>query len=244
MWKWRFWKKTRYRWNQQETRYYQDASNQDKNIIAIIIGIRTVIDRLASTQQDYYNQTDRRERAKAKRDWLTIVALASAAGVAAWGITQSHSDTNRALDEAHATATQQHTDTLSALNKTDDTIAVLREQTRAMRDQLDEMRLQLSAVQRAWIKITEIKLATPGLNIDNDGALLQISLKVRNTGNIPSLYGSWHVWLVPGAAGTGHETPPNPRDRTCDDIRKQPFESGLTYTPAVRLYVEYGLYRG
>jgi hypothetical protein len=101
------------------------------------------------------------------------------------------------------------------------------DQIEIMRGQLDEMRLQMIAAQRAWIKIVDISVAPPGLKIDNDdGALLQVALKVRNTGNIPAIHGTWHVWLVPGAAGTGHEIPSNPRDRTCDETRNQPFGSG------------------
>jgi hypothetical protein len=208
MWNWRFWEKPRHNRNQQDHRSYTTTPEQDKNIIDTIVGIRTVIDRVANTQQARYKQTDTHERARKKREYGTIFALFLAAWVAAWGIVQSHRDTNRALKEARTTAAQQHTNTLAALDKIDATINALNGQADIMRGQLDEMRLQLSAVQRAWIKITEIKLATPGLRIDNDGALLQISLKVRNTGNIPSLYGSWHVRLVPGPAGTGHEIPP------------------------------------
>jgi hypothetical protein len=127
MWKWGFRGKSKYSRNQQETQYYQNASDRDKNIITGIIDIRAVIDRVANAQQARHNQADRHERAKAKRDWITILALAGAAAVAAWGILRSHSDTERALRDARRVANQQHDDTLNALSRADDANTTARE---------------------------------------------------------------------------------------------------------------------
>jgi hypothetical protein len=127
MWKWRFREKPKQIGKQQETRYYNNTSDSDKNIVSGITGIRATIDRVANAQQARYNQIDRHERAKRTRDWITILALLVAAGVAAWGIIRSHSDTERALRDARTVAKQQHNDTLNALSRADEANTTARE---------------------------------------------------------------------------------------------------------------------
>jgi hypothetical protein len=127
MWKWRLRENSKHIKKQQETRYYKTTSDSDKNIVTGITGIHATIDRVANAQQARYSQTDRHERAKAKRDWITISALLVAAGVAAWGIIRSHSDTERALSDARRVANQQHDDTLNALSRADEANTTARE---------------------------------------------------------------------------------------------------------------------
>jgi hypothetical protein len=132
MWQWRFWEKPKHRRNQQESWYHQTPADNDKNIITSIIGIRTVIDRVANAQQARHNQTDTHERARKKREYGTIAALVLAAAVAVWGIIQSHKDTAKALREAHITADQQ---------------------ARIMSGQLAEMHKTLVMSERPWLYI-------------------------------------------------------------------------------------------
>jgi hypothetical protein len=166
MWQWRFWEKAKHRWDQQESGYYQTASNQDKNIITGILGIRTVIDRVAGAQQARHDQADRHESAKAKRDWWTILALAGAASVAAWGILQSHSDTKRALRDAQAVAAQQHSDTLAALSRTDALTAATQSQA-GETDQLVKTGRDTAEQQlRAYVGIKgDVLLRCPSCNV-------------------------------------------------------------------------------
>jgi hypothetical protein len=185
MWNWRFWKRSKYSRNQQKARYHQYSSDRDKNIVAGIIDIRTAIDRVANAQHARHNQTDRHERAKAKRDWITITALIIAAGVAAWGILRGHWDTERALADARETARQQHVDTLAALAKTEQTIAALNDQGAALKKSAEasERSADLSeSAQRAWVAPLNYHF----VNLADPDDPLKIGLSFQNVGREPA----------------------------------------------------------
>jgi hypothetical protein len=93
-----------YRRKREHAAQHEQEAGRYRNVISTISGIRTVIDRVADTQKSRYNQTDVHEKARRKREFLTIAALVIAAGVTAWGILQSHSDTRKALRDARDVA--------------------------------------------------------------------------------------------------------------------------------------------
>jgi hypothetical protein len=148
---WRAGEEPEYRRKREHAAQHETEANRYKNAISTIVGIGTVIDRVAATHEARYNQTNAHENARKKREYGTIAALVLAAAVATWGIIQSHSDTRKALRDARTAAAQQHTDTIAALSKTDAQIATLQTQTGIMRGQLDEMHKALVMEQRPWL---------------------------------------------------------------------------------------------
>jgi hypothetical protein len=116
-----------YRRNRKSPTHHKEEANRHKALISALIDIRSVIDRVASTHEAHYNQTNTHESKRRKREIATIIALAVAALVTVWGIIQSHSDTRKALRDARTVATQQHHDTLNALSRADDANKTARE---------------------------------------------------------------------------------------------------------------------
>src|SRR5271169_1519879 len=178
MGKGRIGEKPEYRRNQEHTAQHKEGATRYENIIASVVGIRTVIDRVANTQQARHQQTDTHERARRKREFGTIAALIIAAGVAAWGIIQSHSDTKKALTDARITAAQQHTDTLTALAKTDDTITAMKTQANTMRDQFNAF----IRTQRASMFITDF-FVSPNLIVNGHASNYVVAPQWENSGN-------------------------------------------------------------
>jgi hypothetical protein len=119
-----------YRRNREHAAQHEEEADRYKNVISSIGEIRTAIDRVADTNHARYDQTNNYEEARKKREIGTITALAVSAAVVAWGIIQSHSDTQQALRDAREVADRQHDDTLKALAKNDAAI----EQTRRLAD--------------------------------------------------------------------------------------------------------------
>jgi hypothetical protein len=126
-----------YRRSRENAANHKKEADRYKNVISTIIGIRTVIDRVADTQKARYNQTNTHEIARKKREIGTIAALVFAGAVAVWGTLQSHSDTQKALSDARGVADRQHDDTLTALAKTDAAIEQTRRLANAARDQVN-----------------------------------------------------------------------------------------------------------
>jgi cell division protein FtsB len=84
-------------------------------------------------------QTATHEHSKRNREWATFWALVTAVGAAILTLIVAHCDNRAIISEAQQVADQQHKDTLAALDKTEASIATLKEQTTTMRSQLTEM---------------------------------------------------------------------------------------------------------
>ena len=152
--------------NREETTRY-------KNVISAISGLRAAIDRIANINRARENQTEKHEKRRQYREYGTIIALAAAAGVAAWGIIQAHIDTNRALRDARTAAVRQHAET-------DASIAALKEQSGIMRGQLNEMEI----ARRPWVT-ADISL-TDQITLQDGSISLPTLITLRNTGQTPA----------------------------------------------------------
>ena len=85
------------------------------------------------------------------------------------------------MTNARIAAGQQHADTLTALSKTDTNIAVLKEQSTTMHDQLDEMREK----RRAWVGPVSVGFAN---GLPQIGKPSTVFVKYHNTGRGPPIH--------------------------------------------------------
>jgi hypothetical protein len=189
--------KPEYRRAREDTSKHKEETNRYENIISTIIGIRTVIDSVADTHRVRYDQTNTHETARKKREYGTIAALVLAAAVAAWGIIQSHRDTQKALHDARTASDQQHADTIAAIGRTDSQIAALQGQTGVMQGQLAEMKVE----QRPWVFASQINLAAP-ISRDVNGIRVSLAIIFTNSGHLPAI--DVHVNLSAFASQPGN----------------------------------------
>ena len=101
------------------------------------------------------------------------------------------------------------------------------------RQQLDEMRAGNIASQRAWLKIESIDVdRDPGLGLifNNDGAVLPITINIRNVGNSPAIKISWHASIVFEKARFFSILPD--KGDECSMVRTHEFGIGPTIFPA------------
>lgn len=98
--------------------------------------------------------------------------------------------------------------------------------------QLHEMRAGNIASQRGWLKIEAVDVYRGpgdfGLIFNRDGALLPITITIRNVGNSPAIKVSLHAWIVfdkPGWNFLGD-------DGDCSIVRAGEFGIGPTIFPA------------
>ncbi|HEV8031134.1 MAG TPA: hypothetical protein VGP42_08990 [Stellaceae bacterium] len=128
---------------QQDTAEHRDEGKQYEEHIQSVTAVVTVVDRISTEHQADRKQRERHESFKSKREWLTIVALLIAAGVAAWGILWSHSDTRRAIREAHDSAEKQ--------------AGIFEGQLIAMNKANEDSSIALKSIQRAFIFVSKLE---------------------------------------------------------------------------------------
>jgi hypothetical protein len=128
----------------------REEGQQRENYIQIILSLNRITDEQAASR----DQADRNEGKKSLRDWLTIIALFSAAAAALITVLVSHGDTRRALKDARYATNRQLAASTDQLNE-------MIAQVQAMRDQLAEAKRQRAitiAQTRANILRTDISV--------------------------------------------------------------------------------------
>jgi hypothetical protein len=96
-----------YRRQQKEAAQDRKETQQHEDVIGAISAIATGINRVAAEHSTNRHQADTHERAKAKRESITIAALISAAAAAIVTLIVSHSDNRAIIRGAEDTAKRQ-----------------------------------------------------------------------------------------------------------------------------------------
>lgn len=208
--------------NKKETSKKRRELQQTENQIQVI----SSLNRITHEQNAAREQAKSQEKKKSFRDWITVIALFSAAVAAIVAVIVAHLDTNRAIFDAGVAANVQHEDTMKALGEA-------RRSADASEKTLNQTQANFRDQQRPYIWLTNVPIG-PGMwppgprrtvqvlwswqytNYGKSPALhvaMHQEIKFGNGPFLPSLNGGGPIPLTPRQGG-GEPLPPNKFDFT------------------------------
>jgi cell division protein FtsB len=152
------------------------------------------VDHIVPEQQGDYDQRERYESLRAKRERMTVTVIVIAAVAVLGALAVSYQGNRELVRETSSAAAEQHADMLAVLAKTDAQIAALKDQSDTLRAQLDEMKTS-SALLRSDFAGT---MQLDNVRVNNSTGWF-ITPKWSNTGKTEVLnFKGWnHLQLFP-----------------------------------------------